>query len=148
MTVSWIVCKGELCRCARTSLHARQLCTSAPPLRARSAPPRSASPLICLMSFPFRRIVMSPSSSLPASGRHDLTFGVTSLPFTAVDSVRLHLWVSCPHLLTLCSPRAPFPFHLLSLCSPFIHEHVLCSSIAPSARTFTFCFDTLGSRFS
>lgn len=102
-------------------------------LRARSAPPRSASPIICLI---FSSVIPFPSTPThhhepfvlaPSLGRHDLAFDVTGSRTTPSLCF-------VPHLLTLCPPRAPFSFRLLlSLFSPFIHRHVfvrlICSYV-------------------
>lgn len=100
------LCRGR--RCAPESLHARarQLCTSAP-----LAPSPFVFTPVIPSTPPHRHESFVPAPSLC---RRNLTFDLTSTPFTALDSMRHRLRASCLlPLLLFCTPR--LPSHTVSL---------------------------------
>jgi len=102
-----------------------------------------------LSSPPLRRIATNPLSSLPTSVdviSHSTQPRLRSqhwIPCGAVFGPRAYFHSSC----ALLARRFPFNSRPLLLFS-FTHRHVLCSSFARSARTFTFSSDVLSSPFS
>ena len=126
-------------------LSVRRTCTLAPPSRACSTHGLHLH----------EAVVFAPSL-----GRRGLTFDTSSPTFTALDSVRLRYTRSSIVPLPFVSPSFGPPSRdcvysravslssfSSSLCTPFFHRCIPCSSFTRSAHGFTFSFGAFGSPF-